>query len=235
MFAAPGETPYDLRFTLLRIPVRVHPGFWLVSLIFAWPAGTMDLRLIAVVCLFVSILVHEYGHALVARSFGYVSWITLYWMGGLAHSNRPFRFGQRWRAVWQCFAGPFAGFVLLGIVLAVRIGLEQLALTQAWAATLLASHRTDYTFRILIFVNLWWGVVNLLPVFPLDGGQMLFYASDAGYNRKAFLRVCLVGTIAGGITAAAFLALQMLWPAILFGALAIQNYQQRQQVQRSWM
>lgn len=64
MFGVP-ETPYDLRFQLLGMPVRVHPLFWLVAAMLGWRNENIPLVLIWVGCVFVSILVHEYGHGLV--------------------------------------------------------------------------------------------------------------------------------------------------------------------------
>ena len=70
MFGA-SETPYDLRFQLLGIPVR-DPSLVLAGRGHAGLAGprTSPVVLIWVGCVFVSILVHEYGHGLTARAFG---------------------------------------------------------------------------------------------------------------------------------------------------------------------
>ena len=81
MLAMPATTPYDLRFRMLGIPVRVHPLFWLVSAMMGFngddPVGT----LIWVACVFASILAHEYGHGLMGRAFGAHPQIALYWDG----------------------------------------------------------------------------------------------------------------------------------------------------------
>jgi stage IV sporulation protein FB len=63
-------TRYDLRFTALGVPVRVHPLFWLVSIIFAVQLPP-PLAVIWVGVVFVSIFIHELGHALTIRAFGW--------------------------------------------------------------------------------------------------------------------------------------------------------------------
>src|SRR5438067_1873655 len=85
MFGTVAPTPYDLRFSIFGIPVRVHPLFWVVTLLFA-SQGQHDpkLMLIGVVCFFASILVHELGHALTAQYFGWPPHIVLYSCGGYA-------------------------------------------------------------------------------------------------------------------------------------------------------
>ena len=78
---------FDLRFSLFGIPVRVTLMFWLGSVMFGWSAmeqGPPFLLMWVLVC-FVSILVHEMGHALVARWLGcQVVEAALYLMGGVA-------------------------------------------------------------------------------------------------------------------------------------------------------
>jgi Zn-dependent protease len=186
----PNETPYDLRFRIFRIPVRVHPMFWLFSAILGWPgqAGSMTIPLVLiwVGAVFVSVLIHEMGHVFMGRAFGSDGYIVLYSFGGLAvGSNQVPRRGQR---ILVSFAGPLAQFLLLGVVLLVlsRSG-PHLDLRdnpaegegffeQCWFWLLV--HLAPYPplGRKLIFdlivINLFWPVLNLLPIWPLDGGQI---------------------------------------------------------------
>ena len=69
MFGQIQPTPYDLRFEILGIPIRVHPIFWASSAWLAWVPGRMDIVLVQMLCIFVAILVHEMGHALMTRRF----------------------------------------------------------------------------------------------------------------------------------------------------------------------
>ncbi|MBT4867846.1 MAG: Zn-dependent protease, partial [Planctomycetaceae bacterium] len=77
MFGSFAPTPYDLRFELLGIPVRVHPIFWLSSGWLAWHRGRLDIVAVQVLCIFLAVLVHEMGHALVTRRFGWQPEIVL--------------------------------------------------------------------------------------------------------------------------------------------------------------
>src|SRR5690348_11709576 len=115
----PQPTAYDLRFRLLGTDVRVHPMFWLVSVLLNFrllQTGRIDLLLIWIACVFVSILVHEFGHVLMGRAFGSHAHIVLYSFGGLAVGSKEGL--RRWQRVLVLFAGPGAGFVLFGAVLA---------------------------------------------------------------------------------------------------------------------
>ena len=67
MFGNVTPTPFDLNFSLFGIPVRIHPFFWLVAILTGWNPYLPKLIVIWVACFFVSILVHEMGHALTAK------------------------------------------------------------------------------------------------------------------------------------------------------------------------
>src|SRR5262249_21254431 len=113
LLTEPPRTPYDLRFHLFGIPVRVHPLFWLVALVLGMGGKAEPADMIMWVgVVFVSIVVHEMGHALAARAHGWEPWITLYGMGGLA-SYQPTYYSPRSR-ILITLAGPMAGFVFAG-------------------------------------------------------------------------------------------------------------------------
>ena len=105
----PPRSQYDLNFSLLGIPVRVHPLFWLVAVLLGIRGNEDPVPiLIWVGVVFVSILVHELGHALTARWYGWEPWITLHSFGGLA-SYRP-TFHDPTSRIVITLAGPGAGF-----------------------------------------------------------------------------------------------------------------------------
>src|SRR5262249_2985441 len=110
-----AETRFDLRFRLLDVPVRIHPLFWVVSAVMGWHNNNMPVVLLWVLCVLVSILVHEYGHALMSRAFGYSASIVLWGMGGLCYSQGERQSPRERLAV--VLAGPGAGFLLCGIVM----------------------------------------------------------------------------------------------------------------------
>ena len=199
MLAAPAETPYDLRFRLLKIPVRIHPMFWLASILLGWPNledGDPKPLILWVVCVLLSILVHEFGHGLTAKAFGFRPIIMLTMMGGLCDSEGD-RQTPRQRLL-VLLGGPGAGFLLLvatlvfcsagfGLMIAEDLSIcrEVLGLdpggSYGSALSKIGVMLTPRGFkespqllmvRSLVFINLLWSLVNLLPVYPLDGGQI---------------------------------------------------------------
>src|SRR5207248_2880544 len=71
VFVEPERTAYDVNFRLFRFPVRIHPWFWIATLVLSASAWDLGLLFVIswVVVVFVSILVHELGHALAFRAF----------------------------------------------------------------------------------------------------------------------------------------------------------------------
>src|SRR5205814_369500 len=123
----------------------------------------LNLTVIWVVCVFFSILIHELGHALTAQAFGWPPHIVLYSFGGYA-SFTPTWGHTTGRSILVLFAGPGAGFLFYAVIR----GVEQLLILKH-----VELGPDGYiALRYLEFINLWWGLVNLLPVYPLDGGQI---------------------------------------------------------------
>jgi stage IV sporulation protein FB len=231
----PARTPYDLRFKLLGTPVRVHPLFWLMGLLIVYSAARKDplYMLLGIACLFVSILVHEFGHALSSQHFGdRHCYVILYVMGGLCCSgDRPVP--PRMPRIWMLLWGPLAGFILGGIAYAVSLAVDR--------GMIPGSYPLDFALAILIFVNVAWGVMNLLPVFPLDGGQiareiLVWKWPDSG--EVSTFTVSIVTAILVAIAATVYSIYQYavyksspeLLPIIFFGMLAYQNWRFRKQV-----
>ncbi len=153
-------------FTLANIPVRVSLGYLLLGGYFAYsalPAGPA-FALVAIFTLTLSLLVHELGHALVAKRFRLNPEVTLHGWGGLcrheqARSNRD--------AALIIAAGPGAGLVFGGLIWGVT---ELLVATspELFEGRLLFW----FTLQTLIYINIYWSLLNLLPLWPLDGGQL---------------------------------------------------------------
>ncbi len=151
------ETPYDLRFSMFGIPVRVHPLFWVVAAVFTWVPQQMNLVLVGIGCMFVSILVHELGHALTAMKFGWPPHIVLYYLGGYA-SYTPSYGHTPQRSILISLAGPGAGFLLYGIVCGVEVWLKQ------QPGYPYRYYMAFHAVHLLKWINLFWGLINLLPV-----------------------------------------------------------------------
>lgn len=171
-------TPLDLNFRLFRIPVRVHPLFWLImALLGDWTLQALGPQylFIWVACGFVSILLHEFGHAVAARVYGAWSSITLIAFGGFAAYNPPPR--QAWKRLVIAAAGPAVNFAIVGLV----IGIERTLL----AAGGPPSPYVAFTLLFLFIQNLFWGILNLLPIWPLDGGKILREVCAMAGSRRA--------------------------------------------------
>ena len=185
--------------------------------------------------MFLSILIHELGHALAMRSYGFSPSIVLYGMGGLT-SFGPGGTSRRgpgaWGHVLISAAGPGAGFLLAAaIVAALRLSGHQVLVLPGLPMGVMVLLRdevgspllTDFINQVL-WVSVAWGIVNLLPVFPLDGGQIARELL-VRYNPWDGIRQSLVlSFITALILVAVGLAYYDLFIAILFGYLAYSSY-----------
>ncbi|OYR82731.1 metalloprotease, partial [Halorubrum distributum] len=118
------------------------------------------LGLAAAVGLFVGVLLHEFGHSLVAMRYGYeIESITLWLLGGLASFAE---FPEDWKhEFWIAIAGPLVsvavGVACYGVVLVGAGGSDALL----------------FVFGYLALLNVVLAVFNMLPAFPMDGGRVL--------------------------------------------------------------
>lgn len=164
------------RFRLFGIPYAITPFFWIGSAILGSGAarGKDGLLLLAVwvACVFVSIVLHELGHALMARRFGVQPSVALYQFGGLTFlPGVPLTRGQH---ILVSLAGPAAGF----LVYAVTWSSEPYLLRAFGGSdpTGAPTHGTLVLFWALeqmLYINGVWTLFNLLPILPLDGGQVM--------------------------------------------------------------
>lgn len=172
----PPRTQYDLNFRLAGVPVRVHPLFWLITAMLVADTKPVDV-LIWVAAVFISILAHEFGHAFLIRFYGWRPRIILYSFGGLAAYEPTWH--RTWPQVIISFAGPAAGFLLAALVLGAIL-LSGHRVVVDWQQLFPMPFRFErYPSRNLtIFIydmleiNLLWGLLNLLPIYPLDGGKI---------------------------------------------------------------
>lgn len=229
----PPPTRYDLHFTFFGVPVRVHPWFWLISLLLgASPGVSPKYVLIWMLAVFVSILIHEFGHAVAIRYYGWRPRIILYSCGGLAAYEPTYR--NRWAQIVVSFAGPLAGFVLAGAVIAaIRLSGHEVTFHRSFFSPVdfewYASLNLNFLIHDLLYLNIFWGLINLLPIFPLDGGKIAQEAM-VHFNPRDGLRQSLIISMVTAILIAVLLfARSRSWfPLLLFGSLAANNYQMLQ-------
>ncbi len=216
MLGIPSETPYDLRFRLLGIPVRVHPLFWVIMLILGWNGGDATAAVVFVCCAFVSILIHEYGHGLMARLFGCRPYIILYGMGGLCASE-----GERqtpWQRLAVLLSGPGAGLFLAGLVFLSVLGMQY--------GHYRPSPIGAEVVNSLLFINVVWSILNLFPIWPLDGGQIAGVVLSMINRRDGMRWAHVVSLLTSGVMAlVSYQFFGSLFMAIFFAFFAMRNFQ----------
>ena len=205
----------SIQFSLFRIPVRIHLWFWLMAL-WLWTLNSEQGwagLLIWVLVVFQGILMHELGHAIVGRVFGKQPRIELIALGGLTwwEQQEPMSPG---RSLMVSAAGPavgiFIGSLALVLMDALRIPDPSLA---------------RYAFHSLIFVNLGWGILNLLPVLPLDGGNIVASLMELVSPSRGRLLACYVSFAVIGVLFAVTVTFQQYPMTILLFLLAFSTYQ----------
>lgn len=156
--------------TVFGVPVRFHFTFWLIVIwmIVLTSGGRQSVAGAALFIfgLFLSVLLHEAGHALMARRYGIATQeIVMLPIGGLARLERQPRAGEEF---WVAFAGPlvnfFLGLLLLGAAFWTGGGVS----VEHW----LEAADANIASRLAV-ANLVLALFNLLPAFPMDGGRVL--------------------------------------------------------------
>ena len=164
-----------LRFRLFGIPFGVTLYFWIGSAFLSGQTGGGQdwvLKLsVWVGCVLVSIVAHELGHALLARKYGVQPFVVLYQLGGLTYMPGA-RF-TRGQSILVSLAGPAAGFTAFLAVRTVRYLLLSTGNDDILYAPTQAGLAAHEAIGDLLWINGAWTVFNLLPIQPLDGGQVL--------------------------------------------------------------
>lgn len=178
---------------------------------------------------FISILIHELGHAVAIRKFGGRCWITLYSFGGLASSDTPRNSREQ---ILISAAGPAAGFLFAGVILAL-LRLSGADFTwQSWSIMPVSEIGVrNPELRFLVFQLLWinfaWGFLNLLPIYPLDGGQIARELFTQKNPSRGIVQSLWLSVFTGsGLVIYALLGFEKpsLFIAIMFGFLAYSSY-----------
>jgi membrane-associated protease RseP (regulator of RpoE activity) len=203
----------SLRFQLFNFPVRVRITFFLIALLLGLRLNNPLYLLFWVLIVFVSVLLHELGHAIAADHYGRAPQIELYEMGGLTISTRYSLLSYP-KEILISFAGPLAGFLFGGLLyLLVRfLGPIQ-------------NNILAFVIGQLLWVNIGWGIINLIPILPLDGGSImrnLYHWLKNPYDERTPLMISIGFGI---LLIVACLFLREWYLAILVGFLTFNNYQ----------
>jgi Zn-dependent protease len=183
------------------IDLFVHATFLLVFLVFppVFPGGSLSpLNVLVVFSVFGCVLLHELGHALMARRYGIGTRdITLYPIGGVARLERMPR--APGAELLIALAGPAVNFVLaaalLPILFFVGEGSGFMSIPGVFLETLLS-------------VNLVLGLFNLIPAFPMDGGRVLRALLSGWLGR---VQATVIAARVGQVLAVCFAVAVLFW------------------------
>ncbi len=166
----------------------VHASVLFVVVVLGWASGFDTPSTMAVwgAVVFVSLIVHELGHAVTARSYGATVSIELNGLGGLTRWGSPKEPMTPGRTALVSAAGSASGFLLAGMAWAVN---------EIWGPF---GGLAGLGMSVLFYVNIVWGLLNWLPVRPLDGGHLLlaFLARVAPKRGDAIARGIFITTAA---------------------------------------
>jgi Zn-dependent protease len=159
--------------------------------------------------LFLIVLMHEFGHAMACRSVGGTANQILLWpFGGVAYVSPPQRPGA---TLWSIAAGPLVNVALLPILYLAIVMSRSLGLPQ----TMPDAHaflRAVFVIDVVLFV------FNMLPIYPLDGGQILRSVLWFVMGRA---RSLMVATVLGFVGAAGLIVLAVWWRSFWTGAICV--------------
>jgi Zn-dependent protease len=206
-----GSPGFD--FAIGPFPVRVQWIFLIVAVGMGLVYNDPFLILSWVVIVFVSVLAHELGHAMVAESYGMVPSITLHTMGGMMIPLRN-KHLTHLQEILLSLAGPFMGLAIGGVVYLLVLFVPGLPI-YGYAGSVISQ---------LLFVNIGWSIFNLLPLLPMDGGhvmrslwQWLRRTNDESMPLKISIGVGILVVLAAA-------SQRQFFAAILIGYLTYNNY-----------
>jgi Zn-dependent protease len=220
-----------LHFNLAGFHIRIHPLFWLVTLLLNIQSPPVVVAVWTVVVVF-SLLVHEMGHALAFHHYGLHSHIVLYSFGGLTVPEGAFGRRLTPRAqILVSLAGPAAGFLCallleLGLYAAgYHVGFRSRLFNWDFPGGPIDDLRLQMLIGMLLEVNIFWGLVNLLPIFPLDGGQVFREVLQMANPRAGFEQSLKLSILtAAAMAALSYVRFHDFYLALMFGYLAYMNF-----------
>lgn len=197
-----------------RIPIFIHPFFWILAAVIGLLYGGFSVfALIWVAIVFISVLFHEMGHAITALVFGQHPQVSLVALGGLTtYEGKGLNFFQQFIIVLN---GPIFGIALF------------LLSYQIISYEVFQNAYLIYFFSAMWKINLFWSAINLLPVLPLDGGQLIRIVFEAIFGEKGFRASIFVGmVVAFALSIISFIFFtQLLIVGIIFFLFAFQNFE----------
>ncbi len=204
-----------LRFSIFGITVNIQPMFWLIMAMIggAIPllskpttAGLVNL-IVFIGAGFLSILIHELGHALTMKRFRKAPEIILHGMGGIMVSSGPAL--KKSQNFWVIIMGPLAQFGIgsLALILLTKVNID-----------IFPTPQSRMFIVYLMSISFFWSLLNLLPIYPLDGGLLL-----KNFLKKTRL-VHLISLITIGLLILICLKIGQIFSIIILLMLGSENY-----------
>ena len=194
-----------------RIPITIQPFFWLLALFIGYMSTfTLAGTLLSVVVILYSVLFHEFGHALTGVLFGQKTRIELAAFGGFTY--REGRKLKLWEEFFVVFNGPFFGLLLFAIA---SLSLHYFTITNP---SLL------FMVKFTALANLFWTIVNLVPVLPLDGGHLMSIILQAIFGFKGIKMAIFVGLIVGALMSIFFFVIGQFLVGAIFSILTFESF-----------
>lgn len=194
-----------------RIPITIQPLFWLIAFFIGW-MWTNELMgaLLSIVIILGSVIFHELGHAITAILFGQKTRIELAAFGGFTY--REGRKLKLWEEFLVVLNGPLAGFLLFLIAYVVN---QTMQITNP---TLLLA------VKLTLYANLFWTIINLVPVLPLDGGHLLSIILEAIFGFKGVKIAIVAGIVIAVAISIFFFVVGLFLPGALFLILTFESF-----------
>jgi len=194
-----------------RIPIHIHPFFWILIFMIGWlNTNTIPGTIIWAIVILISIIVHEFGHALTARVFGQEAEISLVGLGGV--TTRQGASTSSWKEFLIVFNGPFAGLLLFFILFQLQ------PLVATW------NPYFRYGIKVGIEVNLFWTLLNLLPILPLDGGHLLRILLESVFGFRGMKISIVISVLLAAILGGYFILIGQLFMGAIFFMFGFESY-----------
>lgn len=185
---------------MFGIPVYVDISFAILLLMFIGSAGSIAAGICLAFLLALSVVLHEFGHSLTARLFGYETRdVTLSLLGGCASLIALPR--KAWQEFATAAAGPAVSFAVAG--------LSRFLLTSGIAGEGFSAECLYYLFVL----NMMLGFFNLLPALPMDGGRVFRSALRLFYSRvkATYVAMCVGRVLAVALVVLPLLGVERIW------------------------
>lgn len=198
-------------FRLFGIDVYLHWAWFLVFIYFTTRPhhySSYGWSALEILALFGIVLTHEFGHALACRQVGGKANLIVLWpLGGVAYVSPPQRPGAQ---LWSIAAGPLVNVALVPVLSA----LVSLSSHLGWYDTFPDAYQLIHNIWVINIALL---IFNMVPVFPLDGGQILRSLLWFPFGRANSL---LAASIIGFIGVAGIFLLAIVFQSIWLGIMA---------------